>query len=72
MPAIGWRVAAILPPNCWLGWAFGSETRYWPSEALYPGDVPPAFKELAALLDEIFSLPKVTALLDVTSKYVYA
>ncbi len=37
-------------------------------------DIPPAFKELAFLLQEVFSLPKVfvTSLLDVTSKYVYA
>jgi hypothetical protein len=36
-------------------------------------DIPPAFKELASLLLEVFSLPEVsvTSLADVTSKYVY-
>jgi hypothetical protein len=36
-------------------------------------DIPPAFKELASLLLEVFALPEVsvTSLADVTSKYVY-
>jgi hypothetical protein len=37
-------------------------------------DIPPAFKELASLLLEVFSLPEVSvaSLADVTSKYVYS
>jgi hypothetical protein len=36
-------------------------------------DIPPAFKELVALLWEVFSLPEVSvpALQDVTYKYIY-
>ncbi len=36
--------------------------------------IPPVFKELASLLQEVFFLPEVsvTSLLDITSKYVYA